>query len=79
MLIILGGLLRLTRSFRYAEELDLNMNSYMVSLEKPVGLSFAPDPNTGEVPLSQLHMSPHGGSGGACMQTNTHMNCLRTF
>eukprot|EP00198_Chlamydomonas_reinhardtii_P006987 XP_001696323.1 predicted protein [Chlamydomonas reinhardtii] len=35
--------------FRHPGELDLSLREYMVVLEKPVGLTLAPDPRTGQV------------------------------
>ncbi|GIM01800.1 hypothetical protein Vretimale_6585, partial [Volvox reticuliferus] len=40
--------------FRHPGELDLNLREYMVVLEKPVGLTLAPDPKTGQVVIQDI-------------------------
>jgi hypothetical protein len=34
---------------RYKDEIALNLSAYMVELDKPLGLTLAPDPATGQV------------------------------
>ncbi len=34
---------------KYADELGFNLDEYMVVLDKPLGLTLAPDPVTGQV------------------------------
>ncbi|KAG2483637.1 hypothetical protein HYH03_017515 [Edaphochlamys debaryana] len=40
--------------FRHPGELNLNLREYMVVLEKPVGLTLAPDPLTGQVVVQDI-------------------------
>ncbi|KAK9815612.1 hypothetical protein WJX72_006842 [[Myrmecia] bisecta] len=47
---------RLVAEFHYLDEYDFNLNTYMVELDKPVGLSFAPDPATGDILVHDIEV-----------------------
>lgn len=41
--------------FRYHGEQAFNLTQYMVHLAKPLGLTIAPDPDTGQIVIQQVH------------------------